>query len=127
MARQRNTRQREVLWEALKESGRPVSVQELHELGAQQLDGLGIATVYRAVNSFLEEKLIEEVEIPGHAVRYELTGLPHHHHFHCTACDKVFDMKDCVGGVSRLAPDGFEVEENYILLSGKCPECTGTA
>ena len=54
MTRQRNTRQREVLQRTIEECGRPVSVPELHQMALNECDNLGIATVYRAVNAFLE-------------------------------------------------------------------------
>ena len=123
MTRQRNTRQREILLELLQQGGRPLAVQELHDAAKEQLETISLGTVYRSLKTFLEEGLIAEVEIPGHALRYERADLPHHHHVHCLTCDRVYDMDHCVGDVVKLAPKGFDVQTHYILLSGTCADC----
>ena len=120
---QRKTRQRHAIWAAIKASDRPLTAQEIQRDARQELAGLGIATVYRAIKDLREEGLITEVEVPGHVSRYELAGLPHHHHFYCEDCDKLFELEGCPDGISRLAPRGFRVENHYLTLIGVCPKC----
>lgn len=121
---QRNTRQREAIRQVLQESGRPLSTREVLEAAKEKVPGLGIATVYRTLNSLLEEKEISAVELPGETPRYEVAGKHHHHHFHCTVCGKVFEIENCPGDLERLAPPGFKAERHEIVLYGHCPECT---
>lgn len=85
--------------------------------------GLGIATVYRAVKNLLEEGWLEQVEIPGEPPRFEIAGKGHHHHFHCRACGRVFEIDACQGDFDRLAPAGFQVTDHEVLLFGRCAEC----
>ncbi|ADH63874.1 MAG: Fur family transcriptional regulator [Deinococcota bacterium] len=120
---QRNTRQREAIRQVLQESGRPLSTREVLEAAKEKVPGLGIATVYRTLNSLLEEKEISAVELPGETPRYEVAGKHHHHHFHCTVCGKVFEIENCPGDLERLAPPGFKAERHEIVLYGHCPEC----
>ncbi|WP_276956937.1 Fur family transcriptional regulator [Allomeiothermus silvanus] len=120
---QRNTRQREAIRQVLQESGRPLSTREVLEAAKEKVPGLGIATVYRTLNSLLEEKEISAVELPGETPRYEVAGKHHHHHFHCTVCGKVFEIENCPGDLERLAPPGFKAERHEIVLYGRCPEC----
>jgi Fur family ferric uptake transcriptional regulator len=123
----RSTRQRQAIREALRDVGRPLSPGEVLEHARQRVPGLGIATVYRTINSLVREGSAVAVELPGEATRYELAGKEHHHHFRCTSCGKVFELMGCPGDFSWLAPPGFRVERHEILLYGSCPDCTTVA
>ena len=120
---QRKTRQREAIWTAIRGSDRPLSTQEILWQAQQEHRGLGIATVYRAIRDLIQEGEVAEVEIPGQPSRYERADLPHHHHFYCEDCDKLYDLKGCPNGITRLAPRGFEVENHFLMLVGRCAEC----
>lgn len=119
----RSTRQRTAIREVFEKTGRPLSTEEVLKAAKKQVPGLGIATVYRAVKGFLEEGDLVTVAIPGEPPRYELAGKRHHHHFHCTACGKVFELEGCPGDLSHLAPKGFRLEDHELLLYGRCTRC----
>jgi Fur family transcriptional regulator, ferric uptake regulator len=122
-ARNRKTKQRDALADILERSERPLSVDELFEAASKQVDGLGIATVYRAVGALLESGWIEPVEIPGEPMRYERSDKGHHHHFQCEKCARVFDVAGCVENPRKLAPPRFRVTEHAVTLYGLCPAC----
>lgn len=103
------------------DAGRPVSVDEIRD--ALRSSGVGTATVYRVVNNCVEGGKLKRVELPNAAARFEPADLPHHHHFECDSCRKVYDVPGCAPGVADLAPEGFEVSQHEILLKGTCPEC----
>ncbi len=56
---------------------------------------------------------------------YERTGRGHHHHFHCRACNRVFELPGCALKEEGAAPEGFVVEDHEIFLFGVCPSCIG--
>jgi Fur family ferric uptake transcriptional regulator len=85
--------------------------------------GLGIATVYRNIKILLDEGWLAPVALPGEVTHYELAGKEHHHHFHCRACGKVFELNACLPNVQQLAPAGFSVQGHELLLYGACREC----
>ncbi len=116
---------REAVLGLIRDLGRPVSVDEIRD-GLRQT-GIGTATVYRIVNRAVEEGAVAKVELPGAAARFEPADLPHHHHFECDACKRVYDVPGCAKGVSSLAPEGFAVESHEIILRGTCRDCTGVA
>ena len=120
---ERSTRQRTAIRETLAEAGRPLSPQEILTAAHAQVPGLGIATVYRTLKALVEEGVLEPVELPGQGTRYELAHRPHHHHFQCRACQRVFDIHGCPGDLSALAPPGFLVETHEINLYGLCGDC----
>jgi len=126
MSRQRITRQRTAIEQVFSRLHRPLSPKEVLDAAQTDVPHLGIATVYRALNDLVGEKELRVVELPGQTPRYEKAGLRHHHHFHCTACDRVFDLEGCLLKADLKLPEGFKVEAHDITLSGQCPRCTGS-
>ncbi|MBL8240895.1 MAG: transcriptional repressor [Bryobacterales bacterium] len=120
----RDTRQRRAIRAAFEAAGRPLDPNEVLELAAGSHSGLGIATVYRNIKMLLEEGWLTAVELPGEVTHYELAGKAHHHHFHCRACGKVFELNACLPNVQKLAPLGFQVSGHDLLLYGACRDCS---
>ena len=119
----RNTRQKEAIRAAFVQADRPLSPEEILAYARAQVDSISLATVYRNVGSLVEEKWLTAVEIPGEAARYEVAGKDHHHHFHCSNCDKVYEMKGCDVQLKPRLPKGFRVTGHEFFLFGKCPDC----
>lgn len=119
----RRTRQRDVLEQVVRRAARPLSVEEIHLGGREELPKLGIATVYRFVKSEVEAGTLAAVELPGADTRYEVAGLHHHHHFRCDDCGKVFDLPGCTSMIDGKAPENFEVRGHEVVLFGACAEC----
>lgn len=119
----RTTQQRIAIRAAIEDAGRPLTPKEVLEAASTDVPGLGIATVYRALSTGVEQGWLQTVELPNAPARYEPATLQHHHHFHCTACEKVFDLQGCPGNLKELLPPGFELEQHDITLHGKCADC----
>jgi len=102
---------------------RPLSVDELLRAASRRVNGLGVATVYRAVGALLDEGWIEPVEIPGEPARYERSDKGHHHHFQCEKCDRAFDVAGCLDNLRKLAPPSFRVKQHSVTLYGLCAAC----
>ena len=125
MPQQRTTRQTEAIRAAIENAGRPLSIEEIHEEAAATVPSLGVRTVYRVVRRLQEDNEITTVPIPGSADRYELASVAatHHHHFHCTVCNRIYDVAGCAGGLKKLLPEGFKLEHHELTLSGRCSTC----
>lgn len=121
---QRKTQQRAAIRRAFERADRPLSPQEVLASAQAEQPGLGIATVYRNVKALVERGWLRAVGLPGAPDRYEVAGKDHHHHFHCRACDGVFEVAACPGDLEALPPDGFEVESHEIILYGVCEACS---
>lgn len=122
---QRNTRQRSAIHQTLAQAGRPLLPTEVLEQAQQQLPSLSLATVYRTLKKLQDEGELHPVVLPGEAMRYELAGATHHHHFQCRSCQRVFEVTACPGNLASLAPPGFAVEDHEITLYGRCSDCAG--
>ena len=95
----------------------------------QQLDGVGRATVYRAIEQLEDLGLIQRIDIGGESAAYEKVDPKGHHHHHlvCNVCGKVIpfeddDLESAIHSIS--ARDGFRIESHDITLRGTCRNCS---
>lgn len=120
---ERDTQQRRAIRTAIEQAGRPLSPREVLDASKTLSPGLGIATVYRTLKSWLESGWLQQVDLPGEPPRYELHGKQHHHHFHCRQCDRVYELEGCPEGLRTLTPVGFSLEAHELVLYGRCASC----
>lgn len=123
----RTTCQRSAIVEVIRDAPGPLRPMEILELASHQVPTLGIATVYRQLKRLQESGEVRAVELGINDVRYEPTDRGHHHHFLCRECGEAFDIDGCPGGIAKLAPPGFEVDEHEVTLYGRCRNCSGDA
>lgn len=123
----RQTRQRSIIEKILLESSGPLGPYEILDAAHEHAPGLGIATVYRAINKMLGEGRLVSVDMPGEAPRYERSGKKHHHHFRCRECEDIFEIHGCPSDLRKLTPKGFRLEDHDVVLYGVCPPCRQTA
>ncbi|PYE54508.1 Fur family transcriptional regulator [Deinococcus yavapaiensis] len=122
---QRNTRQRDTILAVLERAEGPLSAPELLCRAQQDLPGLGIATVYRTLKLLTEDGRVRSVNLDGESL-FERADLPHHHHFACRVCGKVFDLDVCPLALPQglAVPPGYLVEGHEVTLYGVCPGCS---
>lgn len=120
---ERDTSQRRAIRRAFVKAGRPLSPQEVLDGAQHEAPTLGIATVYRNVKALIDEGWLVPVDLPGENTRYERSDIGHHHHFHCNACGRVFDIDGCPGRLNSLVPEGFQLEDHEVVLYGRCDKC----
>jgi Fur family transcriptional regulator, ferric uptake regulator len=101
---------------------------EIHERVRAQRPGVGIASVYRALDTLTELGLVHRLELGGGSAQYEpaAPGGDHHHHLVCGDCGKVeaFSddrLEDVIENVSKSA--AFRVDEHDVVLRGRCDRC----
>lgn len=120
----RNTRQKQAIRDAFLEANRPLSPEEALSAAQKRYNALGIATIYRNIKSLMAEGWLDAVSLPGQAMRYEVAGKAHHHHFHCRECGQMFELGRCAGRILPRAPRGFRVTGHELMLYGSCERCT---
>jgi Fur family ferric uptake transcriptional regulator len=122
--RQRLTRARRGVVEALCAVDRPLTVRELHE-SLRQVD---LVTVYRTLGWLVQLGVAREVAaLPG-AERFEMIDRgAHAHHLHCDGCGRVVTAPVC--GVDEavfaliLREYGFAVTDHALTFRGRCAQC----
>jgi Fur family transcriptional regulator, ferric uptake regulator len=122
----RNTTQRRAILTVLEDAPGPLTAQEVLNHASQYQQGLGLATVYRNLNTLEESGDIVAVHLPNDTTSFELSGRGHHHHFRCEVCDRVFELTaKCPVAILEgvTLPGGFVVKDHELTLYGLCPEC----
>lgn len=119
----RTTKQRVAIRAVFEQAGRPLGPSEVLESVTRELEGVGLATVYRAIKSMMDEGALVSVDLPGEPARYEMAGKRHHHHFHCRSCGGVYDLPGCPANIRQLIPRGFRLTGHEVLLYGECASC----
>ena len=122
----RKTIQRDAIKEALLLENRPLRVDEILQTGRKTVESLNQATVYRNIKSLVEIGWLRIIHHPDLGVFYERAGKEHHHHFHCRACDRLFEVPGCTLNEKDSAPPGFVTERHEVFLFGVCSSCART-
>ena len=114
----RNTQQKDAIRSAFEQANRPLSPDEVLALANKKVKRLSIATVYRNINTLVEDAFLSTVEVPGEPSRYEIAGKGHHHHFQCDDCGKIFELEGCLVQDRPRLPRGVRITRHEILLYG---------
>ncbi|KPK58752.1 MAG: hypothetical protein AMK73_09030 [Planctomycetes bacterium SM23_32] len=122
---QRNTRQREAIRLAFLGNAHPMTPAEVRETAEAYADGIGIATVYRALKQLCRDGWLVRLELPGEQVSYYERAQQHHHHFVCRLCQRLSKVEGCPPNLRELTPDGCMLEDHQLLLYGVCATCRG--
>ena len=117
----RDTRQKRAIRHVLEHAERPLSSEEVYAGAKRRSAGLGIATVYRALKSLVEERWLNTVDVPGRPALYERAGKDHHHHFVCDRCERVYELEGC--DVKARLPRGFHTRDHDVMIYGTCAAC----
>src|SRR6266702_2580580 len=120
----RHTKQKAAIRDAFQKAGRPLSPEEALAGAQEYHQTLGIATVYRNIQTLVEEGWLQTVEIPGESTRYEVAGKAHRHHFHCNECGKLYELEGCLAQFKPKLPRGFRATGHEFFLYGVCADCT---
>jgi Fur family ferric uptake transcriptional regulator len=95
----------------------------------ERLEGVGRATVYRAIEQLEELGLVQRIDIGGESSAFEKVDPRGHHHHHlvCNVCGRVIPFEDpnletAIHSVSTR--DGFRIQSHEITLRGLCPDCS---
>lgn len=111
--------------------GQHLTVEEIYDLARQKCPEIGLATIYRTVQLFVDLSIIDKVSFDDGFARYELGGFEsesrhHHHHAICRQCGKVFsfegDLLDTLEG-ALFDKEGFLVTDHEVKLYGYCKKC----
>lgn len=89
---------------------------------------VGIASVYRALETLTDLRLVKRIDAGDGVARYEPSdpGGEHHHHLVCRDCGKVEAFSDprLERAIGRIAGQtGYAVEEHEVVLTGACADC----
>ena len=128
MKKTRNTRQRGVILDILRESCDHPTAETIYREARRVLPNISLGTVYRNLNFLRDQGTVREIRPnEGGSSRFDGAETPHAH-FHCVRCSALLDipMPPGLGGLL------FEEEEKISSVSlvdlhviGSCSGCAG--
>lgn len=120
------TIQRRMILKIFHEHHQPISADDI--FSSLKGEGLDLATIYRAINSFERAGLVRRVDLHKDANHYERTDSKHHHHITCKDCGRIEDFDIC--GVEVMAKRALKkssfakIHTHSLELFGICKKCT---
>lgn len=121
----RNTIQRSLVLNAVKELKCHATAEEIYDLIIEENPHISRGTVYRNLNQLSEMGEIIKIEIPGGADRFD--HLCHkHYHVKCVKCGRVFDVDMAyINDLESNIKDshGIRLLGHDIIFRGICREC----
>lgn len=128
--KKRNTLQKTIVLEALKElHGTHPTPAEVYSHIHEKYPTISQATVFRVLAGEVEDGEAQRVYAPDSSLRYEY-GTREHYHVSCRVCGKVEDVEmSYLSGLENNAEglNGFKVERHIVEFIGVCPHCQGQA
>jgi Fur family ferric uptake transcriptional regulator len=122
----RDTKQKKAIRLAFSRAARPLAPEEALVEAAKLVKGISVATIYRTIHALVEDRWLSAVHVPNEPARYEVAGKGHHHHFHCGACGRIYDLQGCIlePTPAPKLPEGFRVTGHEVFLYGVCDRCS---
>ena len=105
-----------------------MSAHEIHDRLRRARRPVGIASVYRALETLADLRLVKRVDAGDGVARFEPARPDgdHHHHLVCRDCGKVeaFSDERLERAIDRVAGGlGYSVHEHEVVLTGACADC----
>jgi Fur family ferric uptake transcriptional regulator len=125
---QRMTRQRSAVADVLADVEDFRSAQQLHELLRDRGEGIGLATVYRTLQSLADGGEVDVLRTAdGEAIYRRCARREHHHHLICRSCGATveIDGPTVEAWAAQVGTShGFADIEHTMELFGTCAECS---
>lgn len=122
----KRTRQREDVCRVLKNADKPLSAIDIYEQIRRENAEVGyaISTVYRALQIFEENHLVEKSTLSGSDMAYYTWEKEQHQHYAiCLKCHKMIALKECPYEHMHFEAEDFTVTNHKIELYGYCKKC----
>jgi Fur family ferric uptake transcriptional regulator len=118
--------------DALRAAGGFRSAQDVYAALRTQGGTIGLSTVYRHLQSLVEQGVVDVIHTPDGEATYRFCGDAtsgrHHHHLVCRACGRTEEIEG--RAIERWAGEvaerfGYADVDHTVELFGRCPDCAG--
>lgn len=124
----RNTKQKDAIREALRDSSEFISAQQLHQQLEETGHHIGLATVYRQLNALANQGVVDTVRMFGQQLFRLCADERHHHHLVCISCGKTVEIdppnEQWLRNIANS--NGFTLEAHTLEVFGICANCQNT-
>lgn len=123
----KKTRVREAVISHLEDLKKPLSALEIQTFLVTKKLRVNKSTIYRELQFLLEHEVIVEINFGEGKKRYEIAGLPHHHHLICNNCQKIEDIfieEDLKVVEKKIKKEtSFIIKHHTLEFFGLCKTC----
>ncbi len=122
----RNTRQRSAVLTLLEELDDFRSAQDLHAMLRARGDSVGLATVYRTLQSLVDDGQVDLLRGGDGEAVYRRCSPVHHHHLVCRSCGRTVEVADppVERWAAKIAAEhGFADVQHQLEVFGTCAAC----
>lgn len=116
----RNTKQKDLVLEIVNNSYNHPTAYMVYEECIKVIPNISLTTVYRNLNTLVEDGKIRRIDISNLAARYD--NILNHDHFQCIKCGNVYDV-DSIKIKHDEVIDGHIVTSAKISYKGICSDC----
>ena len=119
----RYSRQRELIYEALRQTEQHPTAEMIYQWLKPANPSLSLGTVYRNLNLLADEGAIRRMAFP--VERYDAKTMPHPQ-FCCDQCGAVYDLHlpyDAELDRQALLASGHDVTGHEVVFHGICTKC----
>ena len=125
MVGQRNTVQRQIIYNALKKLSKHPAIDEIYAEIHSEHPSISKATVYRNLRQLASNGIISQVSLPDGLERYD-ERITQHYHFKCRRCGEILDVDiEYLDGINNIVQGkyGVQVDGHDVVFSGTCKMC----
>lgn len=124
------TRSQQAILDLLQERSQPMSAQEIFVELRQDRQRVGLATVYRALDTLRHQGQLQVVDLGENQTFYQILPSDGHtqHHLICTQCRQVIPLPECPVHEleERLSHQhDFVIDYHVLEFYGICANCKG--
>jgi len=123
----RNTKSRSAILDILERSTQPISAEELFIALKEKKVAANLSTVYRALDTLAEKRLVNKLSITGdNRALFELNRMVHRHYLVCLGCKKILAIDGCPlqSYEKKLAEEtDYQISGHRLDIYGYCPDC----
>ncbi len=122
------TSQREAVFSVILDSiDKHLTAEEIYLKTKKTMPNIGLATIYRTLELFCKEGILQKFNLPNGAARYELLAEDDdaHYHYICLGCGKIFEVpiqKEVSSQIENNIKD-FVITKVSCWYFGYCNDC----
>ncbi|SDE61667.1 Fur family transcriptional regulator [Auraticoccus monumenti] len=123
---QRRTRQQAAVADALSRLDDFRSAQQIHSMLRDGESPVGLATVYRTLQSMADAGAVDTLRTDDGELRYRQCSTGHHHHLVCRSCGRTVEVSapEVERWAARAAEsNGFRDLRHDLEVYGTCSDC----
>ena len=121
----RNTRQRNLVLDIINNSYNHPTAYQVYEECIKEIPNISLGTVYRNLNSLVDNNLIRKIPMSDGNDRFDKT-LYNHNHIYCYKCDKLYDVNVLLSKkeINFIENEtGFKITDCNFNINGICKDC----